>query len=199
MAVDAHSKWVEIILTTNITATTIIDILMTMYARYGIPEQLISDNAPTFTSEEFHRFITCNGIKHIKGAPYQRMVQSFEAAMKSAQNDGGTIHTKLAKFLISYRNAPHSTTGESPETLMFGHKLRTKLDLMLPDIKNKVLRNQSTQVSAHSDANPVSYEVGDSVLARNYRGKDRWRRAIISAKQGSRTSYTVDVVSPNNS
>ena len=205
VAVDAHSKWVEIIPTASSTTAKTIDVLMTMFARYGIPEQLVSDNATTFTSDEFNAFISQNGIKHIKSAPYhpatnglaERMVQTFKAAMKSAQNDNGTIHNKLAKFLIAYRNAPHSTTGQTPANLMFGRKLRTKLDMLIPSIRNKILTRQNAQVSSHSDANPVTYEIGDAVLARDYRGNNPWRRAIISAKQGSRT-YTVDVGSGNS-
>ena len=200
VAVDAYSKWVEIIPTTNSSALTTINVLMTMFSRYGLPEHLVSDNAAIFTSEEFEQFTKVNGVKHIKSAPYhpatnglaERMVKSFKSAMKSATNDRGTIHTKLAKFLLSYRNAPHSTTGVSPATLMFGRKLRTKLDMLHPDTRAKVAHNQSRQVASHSQANPTSYAKGDPVLARDYRGQQRWQHAKISSQQGPR-NFTVDV------
>lgn len=44
--VDAHSKWIEVIPTSNTTVTTTLKTLMTMFARYGVPELLVSDNAP---------------------------------------------------------------------------------------------------------------------------------------------------------
>ena len=86
---------------------------MTMFSRYGLPEHIVSDNAPNFTSEEFQHFLKVNGIRHIKSAPYhpatnglaERMVKTFKTAMKSAETNRGTIHMKIAKFLSAYRNA----------------------------------------------------------------------------------------------
>ena len=50
VAVDAHSKWPE---ATVMTSTTAISVLREMFARNGIPKQLVSDNSPQFCSEEF--------------------------------------------------------------------------------------------------------------------------------------------------
>ena len=41
-----------------------------MFLRYGLPEQVVSDNRPQFTSVEFAQFMRDNGIKHIKCASY---------------------------------------------------------------------------------------------------------------------------------
>ena len=106
---------------------------------------MVSDNDAQFTSEEFATFVRSNGIKHTKTAPYhpatdglaERMVQTFKSAMKSAKDDKGNVYTKLARFLLAYRNSPHSTTGQTSASLMFGRKLRTKIDQELPDIKRK--------------------------------------------------------------
>ena len=45
-----------------------------------------------------------------------------------------TVHDKLAAFLLAYRNAPHSTTGESPATLFLGRSLKSRLDLAVLDL-----------------------------------------------------------------
>ena len=47
-----------------------IDILLTIFARFGLPKQIVSDNAPNFTSDEFKNFVRSNAIKHITSAPY---------------------------------------------------------------------------------------------------------------------------------
>ena len=64
--VDAHSKWGEVIdvPTTNVTKT--IEVLRQLFARFGLPSQLVSDNGPQFVSKEFEQFMKSNGIKHTK-------------------------------------------------------------------------------------------------------------------------------------
>ena len=54
-------------------------------SRMGIPETLVTDNGPQFTSEVFQSFMKDNGRRHINGAPYhpatnglaERLVGSF--------------------------------------------------------------------------------------------------------------------------
>ena len=57
-------------------------------------------------------------IKHITSAPYhpatngfaERCVESSKNGMKS-DTEVKSLNIKLARFLLAYRNAPHSTTG----------------------------------------------------------------------------------------
>ena len=128
IAIDGLSKLADVIPTSYTTSSTTINILSTVFFTYGIPEHIVSDNGPQFVSDEFRTFTRSNGIKHTRSSPYhpatnglaERMVQTFNSAMKSAKQDKGNMHTKLARFLLAYRNAPHRTTSESLETLMFG-------------------------------------------------------------------------------
>ena len=90
IAVDAFSKWTEIIEMTSTTAANTIKVLWDMFARYGLPEQLVSDNGPQFVSSEFFEFCKSNRIKYYRVAPYhlasnglaEHMVQSFKQSMK---------------------------------------------------------------------------------------------------------------------
>ena len=66
---DSHSKWLEVIVTTSMTAARTIEALRTLFARFGLPEEVVSDNAPTFKSEEFETFLKQNGVKHILTPP----------------------------------------------------------------------------------------------------------------------------------
>ena len=63
--VDAHSKWPEVELMTSTTSNKTIEVLRSLFARHGLPEQLVSDNGPQFTSDEFEKFLKGNGVKHI--------------------------------------------------------------------------------------------------------------------------------------
>ena len=66
IAVDAHSKWPEGIPMTTVTTTTTVTKLRSLFAQYGLPEVLVSDNGPQFTSEEFQQFAAANGIRHVR-------------------------------------------------------------------------------------------------------------------------------------
>ena len=53
------------------TSEKTIETLQMLFARHGVPAQLISDNGAQLKSEEFEQFLKRNGIKHITSVPYQ--------------------------------------------------------------------------------------------------------------------------------
>jgi hypothetical protein len=52
--------------------------------------------------------------------------------------EGGSMEEKLARFLLTYRITPHSTTGVSLAELLMGRRLRCRLDLLHPDLSHTV-------------------------------------------------------------
>ena len=117
-----------------------------MFVRYGLPEQLVSDNGPQFTSTDFEWCMKQNGIKHIKTSPYhpasngeaERFVQTFKRSLKASKNDPGSLQVKLARFLLTCRNTPNGTTGISPAELFMKCPLHTRLDLLRPSLGTRV-------------------------------------------------------------
>ena len=47
-----------------------IEELRTVFAKFGLPETIVTDNGSCFTSEEFEQFLKKNGITHLTSAPY---------------------------------------------------------------------------------------------------------------------------------
>ena len=170
-----------------------------MFARFGIPEQLVSDNGPQFVSEEFKKFMTTNGIKHIKCAPYhpssngaaERMVQTLKLALKADHKSGVPLEHSLANFLLHYRITPHSTTGVAPCILMMNHRLRTRLDLLKPDVASNVYNKQAYQ-KQYSDHNRQTREftVDQKVMIHNFRDGDKWVSGKIVDQLGP-VSYLI--------
>ena len=86
IVVDSHLKWIEVEVMSSITSEATIEKLRDMFARHGIPQQLVSDNGSQFTSQEFSDLMKRNGIKHTLVAPYhprsngqgERFVQTFK-------------------------------------------------------------------------------------------------------------------------
>ena len=184
---DAHSKWPEIVIMKDTTAEETVEVLRSIFARMGLPEQIVSDNGSQFTSGTFKKFADENGIRHVRGAPYhpstnglaERSVQSFKHALKADKSDRSMQH-KLDRFLLAYRTAPHATTEVSPAELLFGRNLRTRLDLLMPNVKRKVdgklLQDESKQLTVLSE--------GQKVWIRNYRPGPKWLSGTVLESQG---------------
>ena len=183
------------------TASRTEDELRKLFSSYGLPEQIVSDNGPQFVSEEFAAFTKMNGIKHIKSAPYhpstngavEGLVQTFKKAMRASEHDGRTHSQRLASFLLSYRSMPHTTTHETPSELFLKRKLRTRMDLIKPDVNKAVCAEQAKQKS-HYDSHSKSreYFVGQNVQAHNFRTGSRWVAGVIVERLGPLT-YLVQV------
>lgn len=197
--VDAHSKWPEVIKMNKTTSERTIEVLRSVFSRNGLPSRIVSDNGPQFTSREFEDFMHSNGIKHIKTAPYhpssnglaERFVQTFKQAMKSSSKDSGTVNKRLSQFLMAYRNSPHSTTNESPAKLMMGRDLRTRMHLLRPNVGNTVKTRQE-EMCERRNTRARDFENGQSVVVRDYRGKDKWVPGTIAEKTGP-VSYRIQI------
>ena len=117
IVVDVHSKWAEVVEMTHTTTAKTIAALKHLFAMHGIPEQIVSDNGPQFTSSDFEEFTRRNGIKHSQSSPYhpssngeaERFVRTFKEGMKAARNDGLTLAHWLENFLplIPYHSTHH--------------------------------------------------------------------------------------------
>ena len=201
VVIDAHSKWPEVIMMTSTTSEKTIEALRSMFARHGLPEQLVSDNGPQFTSSEFSQFLRDNCIKHILSAPYhpasnglaERFVQTLKHALKAGEREGKTLHHRLAEFLFEYRSTPHATTNAPPSELFLKRRLRTRFDLMRPSTKEYVSSKQAEQ-KLHHDKQVKSRSLipGALVMVRNFSGSNKWIPGIIIKKLGPVT-YHVEV------
>ena len=70
VAVDSHSKWPEVFIMSTTTVSKTIEVLCVMFAAYGLPDQIVSDNGPQFISSEFAISLKQNGVRHIRSASY---------------------------------------------------------------------------------------------------------------------------------
>ncbi len=189
--VDATSKWPEVVPLSTATTETTIRALRSIFAGRGIPLQLVSDNGPQFTSKEFAKFMLSNGIIHRMGAPYhpetnglaERLVQTVKKSLGRMESEPGDLMTKINRFLLGYRNTPHSTTGQSPAILLTNRPLRSRLDLLLPT-------KPKEEVSA--DGSQPKFLIGQPILSKDFRPSGSWQQGIIS-KQLGKFLYEVKV------
>jgi transposase InsO family protein len=194
---DAYSKWPEVVIMKSTTASATIKELRTLFAQFGFPRQVVSDNGPPFQSEEFALFMKQNGIKHIRVAPYhpssngaaERLVQTVKRSLHAGA--GLSLEHQLAAFLLTYRSTKHATTGRTPSELFLGREIRTRLSLVRPDAEGQVLHKQAQQKLAHDVRCAVrDFYVGDSVYVKDLLNKNKWLLGTITQRNGPH-SYVV--------
>ncbi|KAL5510470.1 hypothetical protein EMCRGX_G006019 [Ephydatia muelleri] len=126
--------------------------------------------------------ITTSGSLTTLSAPYhpssngmaERAVQTVKQGVKKMTT--GTLRDKLARFLFQYRITPQTTTGVSPAELLYGRRLRSRLDALHPNLAERVERRQQGQKAAH-DTNAVerSFQEQESVYVKYYARGGRWK------------------------
>ena len=197
LIVDSHTKWIDAHLMTSINAQSTIGKLRETFATFGLPKVIITDNGPSFTSEEFKQFTEENGVVHRFTAPYhpssnglaERAVQTLKLGLKKVD---GPLETRLSRFLFSYRTTPQTTTGVTPAELMFGRPLRTRLDMVFPNVSNTVEKNQARMENTRISS-VRTFNDGELVLCRNYRRHaDKWLPAKVLHRTGP-LSYQVEL------
>ncbi|XP_045541844.1 uncharacterized protein K02A2.6-like [Papilio machaon] len=181
VVVDSYTKWVEVYdMNANTTSCAVVERLYEYIARYGLPKTIVSDNGPSFASQEFSRFCAGNGISHLTTPAYhpasngqaESSVKVVKKGIRSSIMSSRTAKEcklRLLKFLFDYRNSIHSTTGFSPAELVYGCKLRSRLDLINPKepsssfsaLADVVHDRQQAQIVAHGGKNKISFSPGE--------------------------------------
>ncbi|KFD59941.1 hypothetical protein M514_07281 [Trichuris suis] len=176
--VDAYSKWLDVIPLRNTLSATIIKHCRRLFATFGLPRYIVSDNGPQFVSEEFTTFCRSNNIVHVRTTPYhpktnglaERAVRTFKERLAKA-GEASEMELCLQRFLFSYRNTPHATTGRSPAELLIGRRLRNQLDLLKPSLESTVDIRTFKQAGYHDrKARPRVFQPGEKVLVSQHRG-----------------------------
>ena len=187
--VDYFSRFFETFILKNTGTTKIIQCLEETFARYGIPETLRSDNGPQFCSAEFESFLEENGIVHETSTPFwpqangevERQNKTLLKAIRAAHAEGKDWRKELPKFLVAYRNTPHTVTGVAPNKLVFKYPIKTKIpsladrededreekDIRVRDWMHK--KREKEYADRSRNAKNSSIQVGDQVLVKQQR------------------------------
>ena len=124
LVVDYYSRWIEIARLERTTAECVIAHTSSLFARHGIPEVVISDNGPQYTSAQYAQFAKDYDFRHITSSPYhpqgngeaERAVQTVKNLLKKSNDP--------YMALLAYRATPLEV-GYSPSELLMCRKLRT--------------------------------------------------------------------------
>ncbi|CAH8672200.1 unnamed protein product [Schistosoma rodhaini] len=184
--VDAYTKWPEVYEMRSTTSENTISKLSSLFACFGVPEILVTDNGTQFTSSTFKRFCSENGIRHLQSPPYhpqsngqaERFVDTIKRALLKGGREGNPEQV-VRRFLMTYRVTPNPVVpeGKSPAVCMFGRKIRTIFDKILPPKK-------TTKPEQEYQTSDRSLKVGEKVMVKWYQGGQKWKPGVIERRIG---------------
>ena len=101
----------------------------------------------------------------------------------------------LARMCQSRSRTGHKTSGQTntpPCELLMGRPLRTRLDLLRPNLWRKVLSEQAKQKQSHDEhSKDRQFKVGDAVWIRDFRSSaNKWEPGILVQRVGP-VSYII--------
>ena len=189
------------------TAGVVISKLKHHFARYGLPDVMVSDNGPPFQSHDFSDFTTGLGIQHQTISPYNSKANGkAESAVKTAKR----MLKKCRKSgedqclaLLNIRNTPTQGVDSSPVQRFLGRRTKTKLPTTHDALKpmqhqskhemQQLMLNQKRQAHYfNKHSKPLSeLDEGDVVRMKPFRlGDDKWKKATVLRRLDER-SYEV--------
>ena len=193
--VDAHSKYIDAHVVSSPYSAVTERMVRCTFVTHGSPRMIVSNNASSFTSNEFSRFCALNGIMHVRCAPYhpssngltERALQTIKSGLK---NGTGDLETRLLRELPQYRLLPQSTTDQSPAMLLMDRQPRSRLDLVYPDLFTQVT-TKIDNAKRTTDKNRVErmFHVGDTVSVVNFQGRPKWLAGVLEEQLGPLTFW----------
>ena len=132
--IDYGSRFPFLKLLASTTSSSVIDELDDVFATFGLPSTLVSDNGPQFASEHMSAFLSQLGIHHIKSSPrYPRsngMVERLHRVLRerlSALKPHPPFWRRLNQVLFNLRSSCHRMLGTSPGTALFTCNMRIRV------------------------------------------------------------------------
>lgn len=207
LIIDYFSKFIELQLMHGTNAFSVITASKCIYARYGIPEELISDRGPPFTSKEMRDFYQEWNIYHNPSTPtyarsngeVERCVQTIKTALTKAFEDGKDPFLVLLNYRTTSKNGL-----PSPAELMMGRRLRNRLPVhpqkleptySTSSAKLQLQMNQKKQ-KAYADKSTKrlsDLSVGDKIWFQKQK-QSHWTKGVILEANNLHRSYKIESV-----
>ena len=201
--VDYHSRYFEVAKLPNTKSTTVITYTKSMFARHGIPSEVISDNGPQYASKDFSLFAEQWEFKHTTVSPrypqanglVEKEVQAVKNILTKAKQDRRDPYLGL----LEYRNTPIDDVG-SPAQLLMSRRLRSIIPTTDAQLQPKVLdphkvkeklrlkqEKQKHYFDQHAKHLPT-LEKGDRIRVQM---GSHWKPGVVTEHAGTPRSYRI--------
>ena len=123
---DYYSNFIEVSRLSRVTTSSVVRELRKIFARYGVPDTLVTDNGTQFSSAEFAVFTRTWNFNHVTSSPrYPQSIGKAENAVKTVKQ----LFTKCKQSgqsefqaLLDWRNTPTEGMKTSPAQRFMGRR-----------------------------------------------------------------------------
>ena len=217
VVIDHHSRYVWAKATPTNTTTAAISALQSVFdAVPPSPEmKLLSDNGKNFDSKEFAKFLKQFNIKHVFTTPYhaqcngmnEKANHTIVTRLRIAQQlyPKRKWSTLLPQVVKEYNQTIHSTTGFTPEFLLFGLGSE-QTDLPLEDARklatDRTIKFKQMKKRVYDRTHkPIQFQVKDLVKRRippnhpeNNKMTPKYQGPFEIVKQLSDVNYIISLL-----
>ena len=202
--IDYYSRFIEISHMTTTTTAAVVAKIQNSASRFGIPQEIVSDGGPQFSSGEFAQFGKDLGFVHRMTSPHFPQANGeAESAVKIAKKI--VSQDNPFRALLAYHATPTSSTKISPAEAMFNRKIHTTLPCLPEKLqpqeinKDRVLQNDSAykvQMAQnynrkHGVRDLEPFKPGEQVQIRTDK-EPNWKKTGTVTEQVTPRSYIVE-------
>jgi len=208
ITVDYFSNFWEVDHLTTTESKMVINKLKNHFARYGVPDTIVSDNGPQFNCYEFQSFCKSWDIVHVTSSPYNSKANGkAESAVKTAKrimrkSKEGKTDPYLA--FLDHRNTPSQGLLSSPSQRLMSRRTKTLLPTKATLLKPEVVDTKHTRRDMkHNQSKQALYfnkrakdltvlQEGDTVRLQPFKlGDKSWQQGTVTKRLDER-SYEVE-------
>ena len=171
--IDRFSRYAVAVPLKDSTTSTVVSAIVTHWIyKHGVPDHLLTDNGPQFTSRVWKQFVQAYCFTHKKSTPYhpqsngmiERLHRYLKQRLVLAALDknmdllsGDDWSALVAPAIFAYNSTVNRMTGHSPFELIFNRSPRFPIDLALNLRANDVqctgdVREYRQKLAAHQRA-----------------------------------------------
>ena len=203
---DSYSDFMEVGELRSTNSSDIIRFLKQQFSRHGIPNVLVTDNGPQFSSSDFTTFSSTWEFKHVTSSPtHAKSNGKAESAVKVVKKMFKKAHRDSKDpwlALLDQRNTPTQGVGSSPAQRLMSRRTRTLLpiaaNLLYPKVEERVtkmLKLKTQKAKSYHDGSSIvlpELEIGQEVRVAGQRNKT-WE-AGRCVENLSDLSYMIEVI-----
>ncbi|XP_055613423.1 uncharacterized protein K02A2.6-like [Uranotaenia lowii] len=205
ITVDHYSDFFEVNRLINLTPEAVINICKENFARYGIPQRVITDNGTNFVNHKMARFASEWNFELVSSSPHHQQANGkAESAVKIAKQLIKKSEESGSDFnyaLLHWRNIPNNI-GSSPATRLFSRSTRCGIPTEASHLQPKVVENVPDKIEESRRKSKFYYdrksrklpqlEIGSPVFVQLNPGASKlWTPATIRDRLSDR-AYMVD-------